>query len=884
MRILPVLSAVLLAAAVDAQWTAGPSFPTPNGREFAAGVFHQGRLFVLGGTPFDSNEDGAVHSIAPGEGLWTVEPGIEGPRVRNAAGVDALGRILLFGGVDGIDPEGDLGNAYVWDPIEGPKGKVAQRSAAAPPDGIAFATDDAGRLYSIGGAATAYGGITSNDVERYDAGTDTWTVLAALPSPRCSAAAVHDGRGGILVIGGYSSGATKTGTVSRYDVATGAWTANAFPDLPQPTALATAVLGANDRVYLIGGRDAIGTTNATWILDQDSGTWSAGAPLAEARESFAAALASDDHIWVCGGTNAGGGLAGVERLYTPTCPVFPAPIGANEPWAGTSLVLTATVDGGSPIDLRWRKDGAPLFDGPAAGGGTLSGADTATLVIDGCASADDGAYDLVATNGCGTATSAPVNVSVQLPPNPSGDWVTWAVMGAGSTDTTLRSVSSASAGGSGHEPDATYGSLEHPYLWELGPGGPGAHQDLTPAGSVGGAVYSVADGAQGGWYWWPYTTPLGTGYEKHACTWAGSPGSLTIKQPSGWEYGSIAQTDGTASVGTFTFSDTSTTSDGFFFPGAGTFGFNLTPSVAWGSSVAALEGEHQYGSVNLGFGVVHAAAWSGSAATFVDINPAGSSWSYVLGAGDGQAVGRATFAGQNHAALWTSGGGSFADLHPTGASASEAYACAGGLQCGVAQTPSGSRAWLWSGPGGADLDLGAVLDPRYSYSVARGVTVGDDDTITVVGYGYNSTAGRNEGLVWRLAGAPLLAGSSAISAASGGSQELGIYAGTSSAGRLYLVAGSLSGTTPGTPWGSILIPLNVDAYTTFSIAHANQAPLVSTFGVLDDQGRAKATFQLPAGLALGGLPLTAHHAAVVIDPATSTVTLATNAVALELVP
>ena len=57
------------------------------------------------------------------------------------------------------------------------------------------------RLYSIGGASGLTQAVTS--VERYDADSDSWTTLAALPEARVHAAAAsRHGAGHILLIGG----------------------------------------------------------------------------------------------------------------------------------------------------------------------------------------------------------------------------------------------------------------------------------------------------------------------------------------------------------------------------------------------------------------------------------------------------------------------------------------------------------------------------------------------------------------------------------------------------------------------------------------------------------------------------------------------------------
>jgi len=150
--------------------------------------------------------------------------------------------------------------------------------------------------------------------------------------------------------------------------------------------------------------------------------------------------------------------------------------------------------------------------------------------------------------------------------------------------------------------------------------------------------------------------------------------------------------------------------------------------------------------------------------------------------------------------------------------------------------------------------------------------------------GYFLFRGRTDGnhnAVFRTRLLPLTAEGGQISVSGGGTQELTLDAGPAHAGKLYLVAGSLSGTSPGTPLPLVTVPLNQDSYLVLSITKANQAPFVNTFGVLDGQGRGSAAIALPPGTGIVGLAgLTAHHAFVALDPVTAAAEFASNAVPL----
>jgi hypothetical protein len=85
-----------------------------------------------------------------------------------------------------------------------------------------------------------------------------------------------------------------------------------------------------------------------------------------------------------------------------------------------------------------------------------------------------------------------------------------------------------------------------------------------------------------------------------------------------------------------------------------------------------------------------------------------------------------------------------------------------------------------------------------------------------------------------------------LSTGSASSVQLVLNGGLAQAGSLYLIVGSQSGTSPGTPFGSVLIPLNGDALTTALLAQVNTPLAPGWLGQLSPQGSAVAGLQLPA--------------------------------------
>ena len=122
-----------------------------------------------------------------------------------------------------------------------------------------------------------------------------------------------------------------------------------------------------------------------------------------------------------------------------------------------------------------------------------------------------------------------------------------------------------------------------------------------------------------------------------------------------------------------------------------------------------------------------------------------------------------------------------------------------------------------------------------------------------------------------------------VSVAAGGVQNLDFHPGPQLAGDLYLILGSLSGWSPGFPFGGVHVSLNPDFYTDFSLGYANSPFLVATFGIVPPSGVALAQVNWPAGALSGLQGQTMHHVALGFDFGLSP-THASNPVPLVLLP
>ena len=132
---------------------------------------------------------------------------------------------------------------------------------------------------------------------------------------------------------------------------------------------------------------------------------------------------------------------------------------------------------------------------------------------------------------------------------------------------------------------------------------------------------------------------------------------------------------------------------------------------------------------------------------------------------------------------------------------------------------------------------------------------------------------------------PLMADVYEMSVASGGTQNFVLTAPIPFA--LYLLMGTASGASPGTPSGSFIVPLNVDSYLLHTLLSPNVAPLFDSFGALTpsgSSGTATASFSLPPAFNPVLVGLTLHHAYVTFDIVSGNMNFVSNAVPLALLP
>jgi hypothetical protein len=222
---------------------------------------------------------------------------------------------------------------------------------------------------------------------------------------------------------------------------------------------------------------------------------------------------------------------------------------------------------------------------------------------------------------------------------------------------------------------------------------------LHPDGYYESEVYGVSQGRQAG-DWQP------TSLTEQPVIWSGSAsGAITLSPVSQSEGGLLYGISGAHQVGAYT-------------PGHAALWSNtpasrvdLNPAGATSSEAYGCSSTDQVGYAAFPTtGLLEAGLWRGSAASWVDLHPPAVARNSIANATDGvHQVGTIQLIGTGvqHAAMWSGTAASFLDMNPPGARGSEMMGIGGGQQAGlvVPAATSNSHAALWFGTSESAIDL-----------------------------------------------------------------------------------------------------------------------------------------------------------------------------------
>lgn len=326
-----------------------------------------------------------------------------------------------------------------------------------------------------------------------------------------------------------------------------------------------------------------------------------------------------------------------------------------------------------------------------------------------------------------------LGTTLALPSSAMAQWTITNLHPAGAESSAASSVFDGQQVGS-----AMYNGVTRATRWS---GTAASAVDLHPSGSSYSSATSVGVGAgrQAGWGY------LADIVGQRALHWNGSTGTVIDITPDEATSASVAGSDSQSLVGFANFGAPRailwTDADPATFV---TLHPPTNPTVSYATAIG--DGQ-QVGWVVTSGGSTKACVWSGTASSYIDLDPSLSTHSAAFGVGGGQQVGFANVSGQFRASLWSGSAASWVNLNPELATTSAANAVWQGQVVGVANIGGVNHASLWLDSAASWLDLHAQLPTDFSSSVATDIW-GDDQNTYVVGYAFNTTTDRGEAILW----------------------------------------------------------------------------------------------------------------------------------------
>jgi N-acetylneuraminic acid mutarotase len=227
-------------------WTQRADMPTARSNLGSAVV--DGKIYVLGGTPFSGGAVSSAEEYDPATDIWTRRPSM--PTAREGIRAAAVDGIVYV--IGGWKPGGDTSILDAYDPATDKWTRKADMPTRRTMTAVAVVD---GIIYVIGGEL----GITPlSVVEAYDPATNKWTRMADMPTARYMAGyCVIDGL--IYVFGGATRRNAEfmiwgsVPTVEVYDPATNTWAQ--LSDMPRPRHGHTTSV-VDGMIYVVGGIDS----------------------------------------------------------------------------------------------------------------------------------------------------------------------------------------------------------------------------------------------------------------------------------------------------------------------------------------------------------------------------------------------------------------------------------------------------------------------------------------------------------------------------------------------------------------------------------------------------------------------------------------------------
>lgn len=235
----------------------------------------------------------------------------------------------------------------------------------------------------------------------------------------------------------------------------------------------------------------------------------------------------------------------------------------------------------------------------------------------------------------------------------------------------------------------------------------------------------------------------------HAIRWNGTPGSFVDLNPMRCSHSEARAVFGDQIGGWGTFSGDNHALLWSTTGGAEDY-IDLNPAGKTTSDIYGMANGQQVGvSYDENF-VIEASMWSGTAASYVSLQPVGVELAVALCTDGVHQGGYATVPGQGqHAFMWSGTAASAVDMNPTGVSGSTINALNGMFQVGsfFDDVTNKTHARVWMGSADNSVDLQSFLPNDFISSEATGLEVFNDH-VNIYGFGTKELGGDRLAVMW----------------------------------------------------------------------------------------------------------------------------------------
>lgn len=261
---------------------------------------------------------GHNNGVATGTYAWTTPTSLPAPRARPAVAVGHDGNFYVFGGFTGSGGSFHVTNStFVYNPRSGRWSQGTTMPIGL--EGAAAVTLPDGRIAVMGGGSGCFGTricTIYRTAQVYNPKTHAWCLLAPMHTSRYLLAATLGANGRIYAIGGWN-GQASVASVESYDSHHNKWTP--ATSLPQPEDGMAATM-TRGRIVVIGGSEDTAAGGANFynnLFIYNGHRWNSGSPMPTPRSDLAVAVNATGQVYAIGGYNPSGGYLARVEAYNP---------------------------------------------------------------------------------------------------------------------------------------------------------------------------------------------------------------------------------------------------------------------------------------------------------------------------------------------------------------------------------------------------------------------------------------------------------------------------------------------------------------------------------------------------------------------------------------